>query len=393
MTAFCESCMLGKSSKLPFHCRQTYANSFLHTLHTDVWGPASVSSYNGFRFYLLIVDEYSHYIWLFPMARKSNVAMIFPAFLQQMAKQFTNSVKIIQSDGGGEFVNTVLQTYFAANGIIHILSCPRTPEQNGLAERRHRHIVETSLTLLAHASIPVKYWTTAFNIAVFLINRLPSSVLDHMSPHELAFGSSPNYDFLRVFGCSCYPLLSPFGRTKLEYKSIYCVFLGFSANHKGYCCLEPHSGRLYISRHVKFNEQHFPFKNVTASHSSRSQLFQLQAFPTSLHNTALHHSPTSSQSTGMAVVEVVPTQLMEAIHSSVHLSPIPPTPALHSSSPASAPPSIPQRTHQMVTRTQTGNLKPKVFLSFRYHISVCFLADLAAQPPEPTSYRQALQNP
>ena len=147
-----------------------------------------------------------------------------------MAKQFTNSVKIIQSDGGGEFVNTVLQTHFAANGIIHRLSCPGTPEQNGLAERRHRHIVETSLTLLAHASVPVKYWTAAFNTAVFLINRLPSSVLDHMSPHELAFGSSPNYDFLRVFGCSCYPLLSPFGRTKLEYKSICCVFLGYSAN-------------------------------------------------------------------------------------------------------------------------------------------------------------------
>jgi histone deacetylase 1/2 len=95
----------------------------------------------------------------------------------------------------------------------------------------------------------------------------------------------------------------------------------------------------------------------------------------------------------MAAVEVVPTQLMEAIHSSVHLSPTPPPSALHSSSPASAPPSIPQRTHQMVTRTQTGNLKPKVFLSSRYHIPVCFLADLAAQPPEPTSYRQALQNP
>jgi histone deacetylase 1/2 len=206
----------------------------------------------------------------FPYGSKSDVATIFPAFFQQMAKQFTNSVKIIQSDGGGEFVNTVLQTHFAANGIIHRLSCPGTPEQNGLAKRRHRHIVETSLTLLAHASVPVKYWTAAFNTAVFLINHLPSSVLDHMSPHELAFGSSPKYDFLRVFGCSCYPLLSPFGRTKLEYKSICCVFLGYLANHKGYCCLEPHSGRLYISRHVRFNEQHFPFKNVTASHSSRS---------------------------------------------------------------------------------------------------------------------------
>ncbi|KAG6736611.1 hypothetical protein POTOM_060514 [Populus tomentosa] len=160
------------------------------------------------------------------------------------------------------------------------------------------------------------------------------------------------------------------------------------ANHKGYCCLEPHSSCLYISRHVRFNEQHFPFKNVTASHSSRSQRFQLQAFPKSLQNTTLQHSPTSSKSAGMVAVEVVPTQLMKAIHSSVHPSLTPLISALYSSSPASTPPNIPQRTHQMVICTQTRNLKPKVFFfSFRYHIHVCFLANLAAQPPEPTSYR------
>jgi histone deacetylase 1/2 len=182
-----------------------------------------------------------------------------------MANQFSTSVKIVQSDGGGEFMNMVLQNHFAAHGIIHRLSCPRTPEQNGLAERRHRHVVDTGLTLMAHASIPTKYYTTAFRTVVFLINRLPSSAIKHKSPHELVFGSSPSLDFLRVFGCSCYPLLSPFGRSKLDYKSVRCVFIGYSANHKGYCCLEPHSGRLFISRHVKFNELHFPFKTAEIS--------------------------------------------------------------------------------------------------------------------------------
>jgi len=262
---FCESCMLGKSAKLPFHSRQSYSTSFLHTLHTDVWGPASVPSFDGFRFYLIIVDEYSRYIWLFPMTRKSDVATIFPTFITQMANQFSTSVKIVQSDGSGEFINTVLQNHFAAHGIIHRLSCPGTPEQNGLAERRHRHVVDTGRTLMAHASVPIKYWSAAFRTAVFLINRLPSSAIKYKSPHELVFGSSPSLDFLRVFGCS---LLSLFGRSKLDYKSVCCVFIGYSANHKGYYCLEPHSGRLFISRHVKFNELHFPFKTAAISKST-----------------------------------------------------------------------------------------------------------------------------
>jgi hypothetical protein len=231
---------------------------------------------------LIIVDEYSRYIWLFPMARKSDVATIFPTFITQMANQFSTFVKIVQSDGGGEFINTVLQNHFAAYGIIHRLSYPGTPEQNSFAERRHRHVVDTGLTLMAYTSIPTKYWTTTFRTVVFLINRLSSSAVKHKSSHGLIFGFSPSLDFLRVFRCSCYPLLSLFGRSTLEYKSVCCVFIGHSTNHKGYCCLEPHSGRLFISRHVKFNELHFPFKANTILNSTNPQLFQLQTIPKSL---------------------------------------------------------------------------------------------------------------
>jgi histone deacetylase 1/2 len=154
---FCESCVLEKSTKLPFESRKSYATAFLHTLHSDVWGPAFVPSYDGNHFYLIIVDEYSRYIWFFPMNRKSDVAIIFPSFLKQMETQFDTHVKIFQSDGGGEFVNQSLQNLFKTDGIIHRISCLGTPEQNGLAERHHRHIVETRLTLLSHAFVPIKF--------------------------------------------------------------------------------------------------------------------------------------------------------------------------------------------------------------------------------------------
>lgn len=95
--AFFESCTLGKSLKLPFSFHQTYAFTFLHTTHNDVWGPASASSYENFRYYLLIIDEYSrfiHFIWFFTMARKSDALTIFPSFLNLMENQFNTKVKL-----------------------------------------------------------------------------------------------------------------------------------------------------------------------------------------------------------------------------------------------------------------------------------------------------------
>jgi histone deacetylase 1/2 len=163
-----------------------------------------------------------------------------------MANQFNTTVKIIQSDDGGEFVNQSLQDCFVSNGIIHRLSCHGTLEQNGLAERRYRYIMDTGLTLMAHASIPPRFWTTAFTTTVFLINRLPTSTLGNKSPYELVLGSPPSYTFLRVFGCAYYPLLTPFRRSKLDYKSARCVFLDYSTHHKGYQCLNMQTGRIYI---------------------------------------------------------------------------------------------------------------------------------------------------
>lgn len=126
-------------------------------------------------------------------------------------------------------------------------------------ERKHRHVVETGLTLLAQSSLPLKYWAYAFSSAVYLINRLPTDDLKQQTPHERLFNTVPDYNWLKVFGCLCFSNLRPFNSHKLYFRSSPCTFLGYSSHHKGYKCLDK-SGTIIISRHVIFNEHEFPFQ-------------------------------------------------------------------------------------------------------------------------------------
>ena len=147
--------------------------------------------------------------------------------------------------GGGDYRN--LSTVFEKLGIAHRVSCPHTHQQNGTIERKHRHIVEAALTLLAHASVPFRFWSDAFTTACFLINRTPTRVLKMKTPLELLFNELPDYTFLKVFGCACWPHLRPYNSCKLEFRSKKCVFLGYSALHKGYKCLHVPTNSLYFS--------------------------------------------------------------------------------------------------------------------------------------------------
>lgn len=130
--------------------------------------------------------------------------------------------------------------------------------QNGRIERKHRHIVDIGLTLLAQAHLPLKFWWNAFQTAVYLINRLHSPVLHNVSPFQKLFNQKPDYSSLRTFGCACYSVLRPYNRHKFEFRAERCIFIGYNSHHKGYQCLHS-SGRVYISNHVTFDENSFPY--------------------------------------------------------------------------------------------------------------------------------------
>lgn len=173
--------------------------------------------------------------------------------------QFSRKIKTFQSDGGTEFVNHNVRSLFEANGMFHRLSWPYTPQQNGRAERKHRHIVETGLAMIFNSRIPNAYWVDAFSSAVYIINRLPTKVLDGKSPFELLFSQVPHYSNFRAYGCLVFPYLRDYSENKLAPRSLLCVFIGYSSQYKGYQCLDPISKRIYVTRHARFDEASFPF--------------------------------------------------------------------------------------------------------------------------------------
>ena len=162
--------------------------------------------------------------------------------------------------GGGEYEK--LNSFFQRIGISHRVSCPHAHQQNGAAERKHRHIVEVGLALLANAAMPLKYWDQAFLTATYLINILPSKVIGYETPVARLLHEKPDYNSLRIFGCACWPNLRPYNSRKLSFRSTRCAFLGYSAQHKGFKCLDISTGRIYISRDVIFDETYFPFAHL-----------------------------------------------------------------------------------------------------------------------------------
>ena len=253
----CSSCQMGKSCRLPFSLNNNKATVPLEKIHCDLWGPAPVASVQNFRYYVIFIDDFTRFTWFYPLKRKSDFFTTFLSFQRLVENQFDCKIKIFQCDGGGEFELTKFIDHLQSCGIQRHISCPGTPEQNGVAERKHRHLVETGLTMLFHAQLPKHFWIEAFATAIYLINRLPCTTLNMESPFFKLFQKAPDYNSLKVFGCRCFPYLRDYARNKFDYKSYPCVFVGYSPTHKGYRCLHPISKRIFISRHVVFDEDVF----------------------------------------------------------------------------------------------------------------------------------------
>ena len=175
----------------------------LEIVHSDLWGPSPVISHAGNRYYVIFIDDFTRYTRLYPLKLKSDVLSVFLDFQLRVESQFGQKIINFQSDWGGEF--QALHKHLTRQGIAHRVSCPHTPAQNGTAERKHQHIIETALSLMRHSSVPHRFWDEAVCTAVYLINRLPTPTLRNRSPYHLVFNQGPTYSVLRNFGCTCYP--------------------------------------------------------------------------------------------------------------------------------------------------------------------------------------------
>ena len=211
------------------------------------------------------MDDFTRYTLIYPLHLKSEAATICFLFRRMIERQFDTKVKCFQFDLGGEFRK--LQPIFQELGIQFRHPCSHTHQKNGKVERKHPSIVEIGLTLLAQASMDLKFLWEAFDYATYLLSHLPSPVLKHISPFKSLYGRKTDYAFLKVFGCACFPYLQPYNKHKLSFKTSKCLFVGYSPFHKGYKCLHP-SRRVYIARSVCFNESCFPYQSLFAASSS-----------------------------------------------------------------------------------------------------------------------------
>lgn len=256
------------------------------------------------------------------------------------------------------------------------------------------------LTLLAQASMPLKYWVDAFQSVVYLINRLPTPVLKGKSPFEIIHSKRPDYQFLKAFGTAWYPCLRPYQSQKFHFHSTKCVNLGYSDHHKGYKCLSS-TGRLYISRNVVFNEADFPFKNGflnmhknesniqvatpqswftlpipntnpvattpdlthTLSNSTTATSNDSLSTPASPEHASGTHSSSAkspaspTNSSGMKFQE--PVDISSNLFVDLH---IPPTTSYESQQHACEDISVATNEHPMITRSKASIFKPRVYI-------------------------------
>ena len=252
LSSKCATCCLSKSHILPFPIHRARALSSFDIIHTDVWGIAPTLSRTGFKYYVTFIDDHSRFTWIYFMRFKSEVFSLFQKFYNMVHTQFQKAIKILRSDSGGEYMSHDFSAFLSDKGILHQKSCPHTPQQNGVAERKNRHILETVRTLLLESLVPPTFWCDAAQTAVYLLNRHPSSILGKTTPYEALFGHTPSYSHLRVFGCLCFVHLPPTERTKLSPQAAKCLFLGYSTENKGFLCYDQSEKRMRISHNVIF---------------------------------------------------------------------------------------------------------------------------------------------
>lgn len=249
----CVTCVKGKQTRRPHREEGSRATELLELIHTDVVGPLKDASFSGTRYLVTFVDDFSRKLFVHPIRNKSDVFDTFVEFKKMVENQCSKKIKVLRSDNGGEYLSNRFSSFLKSNGIVHQTTCPYSPEQNGVAERINRTLIERVRCMLIDSGLDNRFWAEAVVTAGFLINRVPCRS-QNRSPEEIWSGRRPNLKFLRVFGCPALVHIPKEKRRKLDVKSIECIMMGYSATSKAYRLFNPRDSNIVISRDVVFLE-------------------------------------------------------------------------------------------------------------------------------------------
>lgn len=258
-------CQLSKYTRNSYPAHPYKPSQPFSLIHSDVWGPSRTKNITWSRWFIKFIDDYTRVTWVFLMKEKSEVRRIFENFHNMVQTQIHTSIQVICTNNGREYYNSILESCLQKHGIIHQSSCVDIPQQNGIAERKNLHLLEVTRSLMLAAHVPSRFWGDAVLSATYLINRMPSRVLNFNTPHSTHQSFYPSSQILttiqpKIFGCQAFIHNHRHQYSKLDPKSIKCIFLGYSPHQKGCRCYSPSTEKFYHTMDVNFfeNQPYYP---------------------------------------------------------------------------------------------------------------------------------------
>ncbi|KAK1682009.1 hypothetical protein QYE76_042857, partial [Lolium multiflorum] len=251
----CRACVEGKMHDSP-HPSKTIISSkrILELLHVDLFGPITHASLGAKKHCLVIVDDYSRYTWVYFLKTKDETQQIFIDFATEVQRQHNLLIMAIRSDNGSEFKNYTLNDFLSDEGIRHQYSAAYTPQQNGVAERKNRTLMDMARSMMAEYKSRYNFWAEAISTACHSSNRLYLRKGLNKTPYEILTGNKPNISYFKVFGCKCFYKIKGVRLSKFAPKALEGIFVGYGAESHTYRIFDIASGIIIESCSVRFEE-------------------------------------------------------------------------------------------------------------------------------------------
>ncbi|KAL1194913.1 Retrovirus-related Pol polyprotein from transposon TNT 1-94 [Cardamine amara subsp. amara] len=259
----CIECIKGKQTKHITKKPATRSSQLLELIHTDICGPFDAPSWSGEKYFITFIDDYSRYGYTYLLHEKAESVNVLKVFIDEVERQLEKKVKVVRSDRGGEFYGRFTESgqcpgpfakLLESKGICAQYTMPGTPQQNGVAERRNRTLIEMVRSMLSNCKLPMSLWIYALKTATYILNRVPSKAVP-MTPFELFKGRKPSLRHLRVWGCPAE--VKPYNphENKLDSRTVSGYFIGYPEKSKGFVFYCPNnSTRIVETGNARFIE-------------------------------------------------------------------------------------------------------------------------------------------
>ena len=254
----CEACIDGKATRLPFAKKAMFrATTQLQLVFSDVCGPLPVTSKEGARYFAMFTDDFLRKTLVYLLRMKDKVFDAFKLWKPLVENEVEHKIKVLRTDNGGEYVNHAFESFLAVHGIKHQKTNVYTPQDNGVAERMNRTLLNITRTLLKKAQFSKNIWGEAVLTAAYLRNAWPTKSCEGAVPCEVWSGRKPSVRHFRTYGCRAYATIPKQKRDKLDSRAKSGFLVGYADKCKGYRIWLPAENRVIVSRDVRFQENKF----------------------------------------------------------------------------------------------------------------------------------------